>query len=231
MAEPQPGEADGARPLRQPAQGPDLRRRAQPARAAGRHPPHGRARRDGARDHGRAAGPATRRPMRGARWSRTRPTSSSPPRESLYLILTSQAREIAARRRARHRRRGARHRRHEARRAPGPVARAAQRPGRAADPQRIGLSATQRPLEAIGAFLGGGPTARSRSSTPGARKELDLEVIVPVEDMSRMGDDRRSTRRRAARPRGPRRGATRSGPRSTRGCSSSSARIGRRWSS
>ena len=49
-----PAEADGARPLRQPAQGPHLRRRAQPARPAGRDPAHGRtAGAASARDHGR----------------------------------------------------------------------------------------------------------------------------------------------------------------------------------
>ena len=45
--------------------------------------------------------------------------------ESLYLLLTSQAREVAAGRRARDRRRDARHGRHQARRAPGALARAA----------------------------------------------------------------------------------------------------------
>ena len=56
-----------------------------------------------------------------------------------------------------------------------------------ADPQRIGLSATQRPLESIGAFLGG-VGREVEIVDAGARKELDLEVIVPVEDMARMGD-------------------------------------------
>jgi ATP-dependent Lhr-like helicase len=55
------------------------------------------------------------------------------------------------------------------------------------DPQRIGLSATQRPLEAIGAFLGG--VGREVDIVDaGSRKELDLEVVVPVEDMSRLGE-------------------------------------------
>ncbi len=56
-----------------------------------------------------------------------------------------------------------------------------------ADPQRIGLSATQRPLAAIAAFLGG--SGRSVEIVDaGSRKALDLEVIVPIEDMSRPGD-------------------------------------------
>jgi ATP-dependent Lhr-like helicase len=56
-------------------------------------------------------------------------------------------------------------------------------------PQRIGLSATQRPLETIARFLGG--TGGGREVTivdAGARKPLDLEVVVPVEDMARLGE-------------------------------------------
>ncbi|MEY3575164.1 MAG: hypothetical protein RLZZ88_307, partial [Actinomycetota bacterium] len=57
-------------------------------------------------------------------------------------------------------------------------------------PQRIGLSATQRPLEEVARFLGG-----SRDGAPrpvaivdaGARKTLHLEVVVPVEDMGELG--------------------------------------------
>jgi ATP-dependent Lhr-like helicase len=56
------------------------------------------------------------------------------------------------------------------------------------DPQRIGLSATQRPLSAIAAFLGGVGRAVEIVDA-GSRKALDLEVIVPVEDMSRLDDD------------------------------------------
>jgi ATP-dependent Lhr-like helicase len=48
--------------------------------------------------------------------------------------------------------------------------------------QRIGLSATQRPLEEIGRFVAG--TGREIELVDaGIRKELDLEVVVPVEDM------------------------------------------------
>ncbi len=54
-------------------------------------------------------------------------------------------------------------------------------------PQRIGLSATQRPLEEVAHFLGGhGPTASLRPVTivdAGVRKPLEIEVVVPVEDM------------------------------------------------
>src|SRR5262245_49026290 len=51
--------------------------------------------------------------------------------------------------------------------------------------QRIGLSATQRPLEEIGRFVSGGREIRLVDA--GTRKELDLEVVVPVEDMRELG--------------------------------------------
>ncbi len=106
--------------------------------------------------------------------------------ESLYLLLTSQAREVlrgveyvildevhalAGTKRGAH------------------LALSLERLSRLTDkePQRIGLSATQRPLSAIAAFLGG-VGREVRIVDAGARKELDLEVIVPVEDMSRMGE-------------------------------------------
>src|SRR5579862_1737239 len=47
--------------------------------------------------------------------------------------------------------------------------------------QRIGLSATQRPLEEIGRFVSGGRPIELVDA--GVAKELDLEVVVPVEDM------------------------------------------------
>jgi ATP-dependent Lhr-like helicase len=58
-------------------------------------------------------------------------------------------------------------------------------------PQRIGLSATQRPLEEVATFLGGFEApGRPRPVTvvdAGVRKTLDLEVVVPVEDMAAIG--------------------------------------------
>jgi len=62
-------------------------------------------------------------------------------------------------------------------------------------PQRIGLSATQRPLEEVARFLGGRcrEADGSRVARPvtivdaGVAKELDLEVVVPVEDMAELG--------------------------------------------
>src|SRR4051794_9632017 len=51
------------------------------------------------------------------------------------------------------------------------------------DPQRIGLSATQRPLERVGQFLVG-PKRQCGIADAGKRKELDVEIVVPVEDMT-----------------------------------------------
>ncbi len=50
------------------------------------------------------------------------------------------------------------------------------------DPQRIGLSATQNPLEEIGRFLVG-PRRTCRVVDTGVRKPLDLKIHVPVESM------------------------------------------------
>src|SRR2546423_10532852 len=62
-------------------------------------------------------------------------------------------------------------------------------------PQRIGLSATQRPLDEIARFLGGRARDDAGEWRPrpvtvvdaGVRKPLDLEVVVPVEDMGELG--------------------------------------------
>ncbi|MGI8712486.1 MAG: DEAD/DEAH box helicase [Solirubrobacteraceae bacterium] len=48
--------------------------------------------------------------------------------------------------------------------------------------QRIGLSATQNPLEEVGRFMVG-PHRRCRIVDTGVRKELDLKIHVPVESM------------------------------------------------
>src|SRR6476659_2589190 len=60
----------------------------------------------------------------------------------------------------------------------------------ATPPQRIGLSATQRPLDEIARFLGGQMPEGPRPVTivdAGSRKALDVEVIVPVDDMTEPG--------------------------------------------
>jgi ATP-dependent Lhr-like helicase len=117
--------------------------------------------------------------------------------ESLYLLLTSQAREalrgirwvivdeihaLANTKRGAH------------------LALSLERLATLTDvpPQRIGLSATQRPLSAVAAFLGGRESgghgdapAPARPVTivdAGIRKPLELQVVVPVEDMSRLGE-------------------------------------------
>jgi ATP-dependent Lhr-like helicase len=113
--------------------------------------------------------------------------------ESLYLILTSQAAEIL---------RGVEHVIVDEVHALAGTKRGAHlaislerlEKLTAHPPQRIGLSATQRPVETIARFLGGiGP---GRAGEPrdvhivdaGSRKVLELSVRVPVEDMSKLGE-------------------------------------------
>ncbi len=65
--------------------------------------------------------------------------------------------------------------------------------------QRIGLSATQRPLEEVARYLGGGEGLRNWQPRPvrivdaGSRKAFELTVEVPVENMSRPAATRDST--------------------------------------
>src|SRR5690348_3344748 len=101
--------------------------------------------------------------------------------ESLYLILTSRAREMLA---------GAEwvivdeiHAVAQTKRG-AHLALTLERLDHAAGKplQRIGLSATQRPLEEVGRFLVGGGRDCTVIDT-GMRKQLDLEIRVPVEDM------------------------------------------------
>lgn len=120
--------------------------------------------------------------------------------ESLYLILTSQARSILSGVEAViideiHALAGTKRGAHMAlslERLEGLVEKA----GNDA-PQRIGLSATQRPLSEVARFLGGqhlDPLGSAKFvSRPvtivdtGVRKTLDLKIIVPVEDMAELG--------------------------------------------
>jgi ATP-dependent Lhr-like helicase len=100
--------------------------------------------------------------------------------ESLFLLLTSQAREtlrgvqtvildevhaVAGTKRGAH------------------LALSLERLERLVDApfQRVALSATQRPMAEIGRFVSGGREIELVDA--GARKELDLQVVVPVEDM------------------------------------------------
>jgi ATP-dependent Lhr-like helicase len=52
--------------------------------------------------------------------------------------------------------------------------------------QRVGLSATQRPLEEIGRFVSGDRPIQLVDA--GTRKDLDLEVVVPLDDMREPGE-------------------------------------------
>jgi ATP-dependent Lhr-like helicase len=111
--------------------------------------------------------------------------------ESLYLLLTSQARDMLA---------GVEHLIVDEVHALAGSKRGAHlalslerlealRPPDRAPLQRIGLSATQRPLETIARFLGGaGPGREVTIVDAGARKLLELSVVVPVEDMARLGE-------------------------------------------
>ncbi len=105
--------------------------------------------------------------------------------ESLYLMLTSQAREflretdsvivdeihaVARTKRGAHLALTLERLEHEAGR---PL-------------QRIGLSATQRPLEEVGRFLVGSGR-KCRIVDAGVRKPLDLQIQVPVDDMAEPG--------------------------------------------
>ena len=154
--------------------------------------------------------------------------------ESLYLLLTSQARDIL---------RGVEHVIVDEVHAIAGTKRGAHlalslerlerlRPEGAPPPQRIGLSATQRPLDLIARFLGGvGPGRDVAVVDAGSRKPLELQVIVPVEDMSahRRADPARGATGRPGDRR--RRAARASGRRSTRASSSSSGPTAARSSS
>ena len=53
--------------------------------------------------------------------------------------------------------------------------------------QRIGLSATVRPIDEVARFLGG--SASVEVVAPPSEKEWDLKVVVPVEDMTELGEE------------------------------------------
>jgi ATP-dependent helicase Lhr and Lhr-like helicase len=123
--------------------------------------------------------------------------------ESLYLMLTSRAREtlrhvetviideihaLAPTKRGSHLALTLERLEEEVRRGGLEAGEPPRRP-----PQRIALSATQRPLEEIARFLGGHhDDGRPREVTivdAGISKELDLEIVVPVEDMGDLGSE------------------------------------------
>src|SRR6476469_1723719 len=110
--------------------------------------------------------------------------------ESLFLLLTSQVREmlrsvetlildevhaVAGTKRGAH------------------LALSVERPDHltARPVQRVGLSATQRPIEEIGRFVSGARPIRIVDA--GTRKQLDLQVVVPVEDMREPGQGAAAT--------------------------------------
>ena len=92
----------------------------------------------------------------------------------------------------RHRRRDPHARRHEARRASGRLAGAAGASIRDVRLQRIGLSATVRPVETAARFLGGQSPTADHAERPVAivdaryPKPLDLRVVMPIERFHEM---------------------------------------------
>src|SRR5688500_8466830 len=114
--------------------------------------------------------------------------------ESLYLMLTSQAREVLAGVEhvivdEVHAIAGSKRGAHLALSLERLERLVASGEDRAAPPQRIGLSATQRPLETIARFLGGvGPGRDVTVVDAGTRKPLELEVVVPIDDMTAPGE-------------------------------------------
>ena len=185
--------------LRLPAQGVGRRRRAQPASPAGRHHPDRPASgSDAAEHHASACARATPRPADRRKIVSRPPDILITTPESLFLMLTSAARDVLRHVRDRDRRRGARAGRHQARRPPGPVPGAARRPRRRTGRVGGGLRANgdERPDPSSGsgcrrpcalrsgslAYLGG-PHPVTVVAPPAA-KSWDLSVVVPVEDMS-----------------------------------------------
>ncbi len=117
------------RPLRLAAEGARRRRRAEPARAAGRHPRRRGAPRARRRPRSRRrCAPATRPPRSAGGWCKHPPDILVTTPESLFLLLTSAARDTLRTRRDGHRRRGARRRRHQARHPSGAQPRAPRLP-------------------------------------------------------------------------------------------------------
>ena len=103
--------------------------------------------------------------------------------ESLYLMLTSQVREILTEVEAViideiHAVAGTKRGSHMAL----TLERLVANQEHGTDPQRIGLSATQNPLEEVARFMVG-PHRTTRIVDAGVRKTLDLKIQVPVESM------------------------------------------------
>ena len=201
--------------VRVAAQGAGARRRAQPEGAAGRHPPGRAAARRAAAGRSTVAlrtGDTSSQDRRDI--ARTPPDILITTPESLYLLLTSQREQIlhsvrwvivdeihsvAATKRGAH------------------LALSLERLAHVAEQpvQRIGLSATQRPMDEVGRFLGGVDRAVTLVDV-GQRKTMALEVIVPLEDMDHPEQVEAPSSGSVLGPEARR--GRRSGRRSTRAC-------------
>ena len=173
------------RPLRLAAEGARGRHRAEPARAAGGHPRRGGpARARASRASPPRCAPATRPPRSAGGWRSSRPTSSSP-RRSRCSCCSRPRRATRC---------GPSRRSSWTRCTPSPApsgapiwrsASSASTASCARPAQRIGLSATVRPLEEVARFLGGAQPVAVVAAP--ADKRFDLSIVVPVEDLARIG--------------------------------------------
>ena len=116
---------------------------------------------------------------------------------------------VAARRRDRDRRRGPRRRRHQARRPPRGQPRAARRAARPPGAADRAVARRSARIEEVARFLGG--QAPVEIVAPPSEKAWDLQVVVPVEDMTAPEEYDEEERRPEPQPvdLAPRRGARR----------------------
>ena len=182
-AEPHAGRPQAALPgaLRLAAQGAGRRRRAQPARPAGRHPARRRAGSGCPRPTSpSASAPATPRPTSGGAFAAH--AARHPHHHAGVAVPAAHLAGpgVAARRRDGDRRRGPRRRRHQARRPPRALARAARRAARPSRPSGSGCprrcgrsrrwpasSAARRPVEVVAAAAAPSEsTSRSSCRSP-----------------------------------------------------------------
>ena len=214
LLEEEPGGAAarrGPRPLRVAAQGAERRHPQEPGRAARGHPSPGcSGRAAGAADH---RGGAHRRHDAGGAGGDAADAAAHPGHDAGIAVSAAHVGPQppdAAHGAHGHRRRDPRRDRHAPRRAPGADARAARRGGRTAALQRIGLSATQTPIEEVARFLTAGDARRlrhrrRRPPAPHGPRRRDAALAARRRDVARgLGGVLRPARRRSSPPTGRR---------------------------